>query len=63
MSALYEQLYAYLVGQVDDTLQYLSQVLTQRTFDFAHVDHAAEMLRNALLTAEDRYVEAGERAE
>lgn len=63
MSDLHAQLYAYLVGQVDDTLQYLSQVLTERTFDFAHVDHAAEMLRNALLTAEDRYVEAGEPTE
>ncbi len=60
MPSLYQKLYAYLVGEVDDTLQYLSAVLTERTFDFEHINHAADMLRNALLTAEDRYIAAQE---
>ena len=63
MSDLHAHLYAYLVGQIDDTLQYLTQVLTQRTFDFEHIDRAAEMLRRALLTAEDRYVDSQDPAE
>ncbi len=61
MSDLYQQLYSYLVGQVDDTLQYMTQmVLVDHTVDRDHVVRAMEMLRDALQTAEERYIEAGE---
>ncbi len=61
MSDLYQQLYSYLVGQVDDTLQYMTRmVLVDRTVDRDHVVRAMEMLKIALQTAEERYLDAGE---
>lgn len=61
MADLYQQLYSYLVGQVDDTLQYMTRmVLVEHTVDRDHVVRAMEMLKSALQTAEERYLEAGE---
>lgn len=55
----YQQLYAYLVGQIDDTLQYTTEMFVNRTFDKEHTLHAMEILKNALWTAEERYLDAG----
>ncbi len=61
MSELYQQLYSYLAGQVDDTLQYMTHtLLIERSMDREHVLHAMEMLKNALQAAEERYLAAGE---
>lgn len=58
MSTLHQQLYAYLAGQVDDAITYLEDMIDQQAFDWAHTIQVTELLKSALRTAEERYIEA-----
>ena len=46
----YKKLYAYLVGQVDEAITLLE------TGNLLHVPQVRDMLKNALLTAEEMYL-------
>lgn len=56
------KLYAALVGRVDDTITYLEEMTRQKTFDWSHTMQATEMLKTALLEAEEQYIAAEEEA-
>ena len=55
MSEFYQKSYAYLVGQIDDAIQYLEELAGRERIEPARVLQAADLLKNALLTAEERY--------
>ena len=55
LRADYQKLYAYLVGQVDDVLQAMGEL------DVMPLAPIREKLKNALLTAEEMYVEGREK--
>jgi len=50
-------LYATLVGQVDEAITCLEQIAEQREFDWFHIMRVTELLKKALLEAEERYIE------
>ena len=50
--------YATLIGRVDSTITYLEQMTAQQTFDWFHIVQVSEMLKAALLEAEEQYIEA-----
>ena len=54
----YQKLYASLAGHVDDAITILEHMAEQRDFDWFHIVQVTEMLKNALLEAEKRYIEA-----
>lgn len=56
----YEKLYAFLVGQVDDTIQLICENLMTGCHGFNELNAVGEKLRNALLTAEDMYLDEEE---
>lgn len=58
MEINYQKLYAYLAGQVDDTLQMIAGELTGGKCDRDSLCAVGESLKNALLTAEDMYLDA-----
>lgn len=61
MEMLHQHLYATLVGRVDEAITLLEQMADEQTFDWFHLMQATELLKNALLEAEERYIEqAGE---
>lgn len=61
METLHQYLYAALVGQVDEAITRLEQMAEEQTFDWFHLMQVTELLKNALLEAEDKYIEqAGE---
>lgn len=60
MSELYKKMYATVVGEVDDTLQIICVAITKQEYTFEKMNEIGEKLRNALLTAEDMYLDADE---
>ncbi len=56
MDVNYEKLYAYLVGQVDDSLQRIAAMLMAEECGRAELVEIGEKLRAALLTAEEMYI-------
>lgn len=61
METLHQYLYAALVGQVDEAITCLEQMAEEQTFDWFHLMQVTELLKNALLEAEETYIEqAGE---
>ena len=56
----YQKLYSYLVGQVDHTLQIIAENLMHGTTGRDALITIGETLKNALLTAEDMYLEETE---
>lgn len=58
MDADYKKLYAYLVGQVDDTLQLIAEDLTAQACGWHELYAVGEKLKTALLTAEEMYLDA-----
>ena len=60
MEPLYQKMYAYLAGQVDDVPQQIAGDLTGQTYGWKELNSIGESLKNALLTAEEMYLE-GER--
>lgn len=60
MKVEYKKLYAYLVGQVDDTLQMIAGHLIDGNSENESLVAVGNKLKNALLTAEDMYLDAEE---
>ena len=56
MSVNYQKLYTYLVGQVDDVLQFIAGALILDA-DNSALQTVGSRLKNALLTTEDMYVD------
>ena len=57
------EIYATLVGQVDDALIILDRMAEQQSFNWYHVIQVRKMLKDALLEAENAYIEADEAAD
>lgn len=60
MLDLYKKMYATLVGSVDTSIDELFAIALQAPCDPKRVLSVAENLRQALLTAEDMYLEEPE---
>ena len=56
----YKKLYAYLVGQIDDTIQLICYDLVNGQHGFQEFNAVGEKLRDALLKAEEMYLEDSE---
>ena len=56
----YQKLYAFLVGEIDDTLQSICDKLLKGEHGFAELNEAGEKLKAALLTAEEMYLDETE---
>lgn len=55
------EIYATLVGRVDRAIAIMECTIEQQSFDWFHVIQVTEMLKAALLEAEEAYIEsAGE---
>ena len=52
----YQKLYAYLVGQIDDTLQLICYDLLKGQYGWDELNAVGEKLRDALLAAEEMYL-------
>ena len=61
MNSIYHKLYAYLAGQIDDTLQIIAQNLVDGTTGWTEMNAIGEKLKNALLTAEEQYLDNAEK--
>ena len=57
------EVYATLVGRVDRAITIMECMIEQQSFDCFHVIQATEMLKTALLEAEETYIEAAEEME
>ena len=53
----YQKLYSYLVGQIDDTIQLICSDLMNGQHGFQELNAVGEKLRDALLTAEEMYLD------
>ena len=60
MSDLHRELYATLAGRVDTAIEELEDIINQRTFDWVRAIRVTEILRSALLEAEELYISAEE---
>lgn len=60
MNSIYQKLYAYLAGQIDDTLQMVAQNLVNGNTGQNEMNAIGEKLKNALLTAEEQYMNEAE---
>ena len=56
----YQRLYAYLAGQIDDTLQMIALQLQSKAPGHRELRAVGEKLKDALLTAEEMYLDAEE---
>ena len=56
VNSIYNKLYAYLAGQIDETLQIIAQNLVSGNTGWAEMNAIGEKLKNALLTAEEQYM-------
>lgn len=58
MSVNYQKLYTYLVGQVDDVLQFIAgKLVLDGECDNRALQTVGSRLKNALLTAEDLHID------
>jgi len=57
---IYQKLYSYLVGQVDNTLQIIAEKLVNGQTDRDALITVGNQLKTALLTAEDMYLDETE---
>ena len=58
----YQKLYSYLVGQIDDTIQLICSDLMNGQHGFQELNAVGEKLRDALLVAEEMYLNETEDA-
>ena len=58
LSDIYEKLYHYLAGQIDETLQIIARDLVCGNSGWKELNAVGEKLKNALLSAEERYLDA-----
>ena len=56
MAADYQKLYAYLVGQVDETLEMIGDGLARGSCGYDELAAVAGKLKAALITAEEMYL-------
>ena len=54
------EIYATLFGRVDNVITILDDMEKRHEFDWFHVNQVTEMLKAALLEAEEAYIEADE---
>ena len=57
IGADYRKLYAYLAGQIDDVLQLIAEDLVRQTCSWNELNAVGCKLKDALLTAEEMYLE------
>ncbi len=57
METNYQKLYAYLVGQIDDTLQDIAGELVSGGCEQSSLVAVGNKLKNALLTVEEMYLD------
>lgn len=57
METNYQKLYTYLVGQIDDTLQFIAGELVGGSCDNSALLTVGSRLKGALLTAEEMYLD------
>ena len=57
MERHHQHRYATLVGRVDEAITRLESMTERQTFDWFHVQQVKELLKNALLEAEEQYIE------
>ena len=62
MDVRYDKLYSYLVGQIDDVLQLICYDLLNGQHGREELNEVGEKLRDALLTAEEMYLDESENA-
>ena len=62
MEIRYDKLYSYLVGQIDDVLQLICYDLLKGQHGREELNEVGEKLRDALLTAEEMYLDESEHA-
>ena len=60
MSELYKKMYANLVGDVDDTIQYIGNTILLGECGKVEMTAVGDMLKEALLKAEDMYLDVEE---
>ena len=60
MAVNYQKLYSHLVGQMDDTIQFICDKLLKGEHGFEELNAVGEKLRDALLTAEEMYLDEPE---
>lgn len=60
MAVNYQKLYAYLTGQIDETLQQIAGDLVGGNPGWKELNAVGEKLKSALLTAEEMYLDAEE---
>ena len=58
--SIYPKLYATLLGRVDMAVDYLEDMIDRRAFDWARTIQVTELLKTALLEAEEIYLSAKE---
>ena len=56
----YQKLYAYLVGEIDDTIQIICDRLLSGKYGFAELNEVGEKLKAALYTTEEMYLDEAE---
>ena len=62
MEIRYDKLYSCLVGQIDDVLQLICYDLLKGQHGREELNEVGEKLRDALLTAEEMYLDESENA-
>ena len=62
MEVRYDKLYSYLVGQIDDVLQLICYDLLKGQHGWKELNEVGEKLRDALLAAEEMYLDESENA-
>ena len=58
MSTLHQRLYAYLAGQIDETIAFLENMIDTGSYDWTHTIQVKEKLARALRAAEEQYIGA-----
>ena len=57
------EIYATLVGRLDSAITIMEYMIERQNLDWFHMIQATEMLKAALLEAEEAYIEADEEME
>lgn len=57
------EIYATLVGRVDKAITIMNRIIERQSFDWFHMIQVTELLKAALLEAEEAYIESAEEME
>ncbi|MBD5149670.1 MAG: hypothetical protein HDT18_04715 [Oscillibacter sp.] len=58
MEQIYRKMYATLAGRIDTTLNFMEECLLHQNCDWKNMNQAAKKLKDALLEAEEMYLDA-----